>query len=97
MSVLAVLAAAAWPSRRTAILVLLLRMWDSLERMPVMWDSYYWCLQTDLGLLLLLLFRGAGDETAVALSWAEIVRSQLVYFYGAAAFFKINTADDGQP
>ena len=92
LSVLAVLAAAAWPSRRTAILVLLLRMWDSLERMPIMWDSYYWCLQTDLGLLLLLLFRGAGDETAVALSWAEIVRSQLVYFYGAAAFFKINTA-----
>ena len=92
LSVAAVLAAAARPSRRTAILALLLRIWDSLERMPIMWDSYYWCLQTDVGLLLLLLFPGAGDETGVALSWAEIVRSQLVPFYAAAAFFKINTA-----
>ena len=48
-------AAAAQPSAETLALALLVRLADMVARMPVIWDSWYWCLQIDGGLLVLLL------------------------------------------
>jgi hypothetical protein len=67
--------------------------------MPVMWDSYYWCLQVDGGLLLcvgyLALVRGLSADShadSLAAWWATTARQQLAIFYLAAGVWKVNTS-----
>ena len=60
---------------------------------PFCWDSIYWCLQIDGGMLLLLLVCGlAADRAALAAWWATTARMQLTLFYAASAFWKLNTS-----
>ena len=99
LSWLIVLASSARPAPKTFALALVVRLADTLSIMPVMWDSYYWCLQVDGGLLLcvgyLALVRGLlADSHADSLAawWATTARQQLAIFYLAAGVWKVNTS-----
>lgn len=100
VSWLVVLAAAARPSAQTFSLALSIRLADSISLMPLMWDSYYWCLLVDGGLLLLLVYLAfhsalhSADAHADSLAewWATTARQQLATFYLAAAAWKLNTS-----
>ena len=98
-SVAAVSLAAMRPTLSLTLLALLIRLSDTVQRVPFVWDSYYWCLQTDGALLVICAahwLRGGKDSReardGLALWWGETVRLQLALFYGAAALFKLNTA-----
>ena len=101
LSWLIVLASSARPAPESFALALVVRLADTLSIMPVMWDSYYWCLQVDGGLLLCLgylaLVRGqllSADSHADSLAawWATTARQQLGIFYLAAGVWKVNTS-----
>ena len=96
---LLVMAAAARPAPQTVMLALLVRVTDTLSLMPIMWDSYYWCLQLDGGLLVALAHLSIGrralqlaDTAALAEWWANTARVQLSLFYLASGFWKINSS-----
>lgn len=87
------LAMCVYPSRSNIALALVLRLYDTWSHIPVVFDMYYWCLQTDAGLLFLLLLAPASASRAsLATWWARMVRVQLGLFYGAAAYWKLNTS-----
>jgi hypothetical protein len=83
------------------------RIFAVLASMPYVHDSQYWCLQTDLALVLVILGTlrtrsrngvvgpAAGfdskEAASVAAGTASIVRGQFLLFYTAAALFKANT------
>ena len=88
---------AAYPTPHMAIVALAVRLLDSLVLVPVIWDSYYWCLQLDGGLLLLLLGQrawlpGGPAKSSYASWWAETARLQLAVFYFASGFWKLNSS-----
>ena len=89
---LAVSAAAFKPGPTTMALALAMRIADTLSVVPQIWDSYYWCLQIDGGLLLLIITHGTADRNVLAAWWADAARCQLACFYGAAAFWKFNSS-----
>ena len=83
----------AYPSRLNIALALMLRLYDTWTRIPIVFDMFYWCFQTDTGLLLLLLLSPAATSRAsLAAWWGRMVRIQLCFFYGAAAYWKLNTS-----
>ena len=99
LSWLIVLASSARPAPKTFALALVVRLADTLSIMPVMWDSYYWCLQIDGGLLLCLgylaMVRGLSADShadSLAAWWATTARQQLAIFYLAAGVWKVNTS-----
>ena len=91
-----VIALFARPSPRILVLAIGLRCCHTLALMPIIWDSFYWCLQIDgAGLLLcvsLTWLHGSAEPGQVAWWWASIARHQLSIFYTACAFWKLNTS-----
>ena len=88
---------AAWPSPLTLLLAIGSRLVDTLYKVPIVWDSFYWCLQVDGGMFSLLVFlviiqRHHADRRLVAAWWADTARLQLSLFYLASGFWKINTS-----
>ena len=82
-----------YPSRSNIALALVHRLYDTWSHIPVVFDMYYWCFQTDAALLFLLLLAPASASRAsLATWWARMVRVQLAFFYGAAAYWKLNTS-----
>mmetsp|Transcript_36806 Transcript_36806/g.60927 ORF Transcript_36806/g.60927 Transcript_36806/m.60927 type:complete len:573 (+) Transcript_36806:54-1772(+) len=84
----------AFPSTPLACVSLCVRLSATLHKMPFVWDSYYWCLQTDLVLLLALLpalARRCSANTALFTA-SRTIRVQLALFYLGAGFWKINTS-----
>lgn len=68
-------------SPRLWMTAMVVTMVEVLFKMPFIWDSELWCMQTDLAFLLTL----ADYRLA-----ATVMRPQLVLFYAAAAFWKLN-------
>jgi hypothetical protein len=75
-------------------------------KIPFIWDSEFWCNQTDLTILLavlstcgpsMLFFRkinsslpSAAERSLIYESAADTIRLQMIVFYSAAAFWKLN-------
>uniref|UniRef100_A0A7S3JWS7 Uncharacterized protein n=1 Tax=Aureoumbra lagunensis TaxID=44058 RepID=A0A7S3JWS7_9STRA len=57
--------------------------------MPFIWDSEYWCILTDLAMLLAILIT-SGDRTKLLPLARKIICIQMVIFYTAAAVWKLN-------
>jgi hypothetical protein len=96
ISAVIVATAALRPAHTVTIAALTVRLVDTVMLIPMCWDSFYWCLQTDAALLTLLLMEGARQtdarRAALATWWADLVRQQLSIFYVAAGFWKCNTS-----
>lgn len=100
--VLLVLLTTAFPRRSVLMLALAVRLTETALRIPFVWDCDHWTQLMDSGMLTLCLLatlRGAlgrwgGDEVGpvVAQAWALTSRWQLVLFYFAAGFWKINSS-----
>jgi hypothetical protein len=95
---------AAFPRRPLLMLALAVRLTETFLRIPFVWDCDHWTQLMDSGMLVLCLLaslRGllgrtspVGNEVGpvVAQAWALTSRWQLVFFYFAAAFWKINSS-----
>lgn len=84
--------------------ILLVLFIDAIK-IPFVWDSEFWCMQTDLAILLaalatfgpkILLWGSTALPPVEELSLlynsaADIVRRQMTVFYSAAAFWKLNS------
>lgn len=93
LSLVVVAIAAASRLPQTLALAMLVRLAETLWKMPNCWDSYYWALQIDGGMLLLLLLCGRhADRDSLADHWATTARAQLSLFYVASSFWKLNTS-----
>jgi len=80
------------------------RLFSFAIAVPFVWDSYFWCAQTDAALLFALLpyawaslraRRSVGDRQDIADVFhqnAGTARWQLSLFYAASGFWKINTS-----
>ena len=92
----AVLATMLWPSTPVACVALSVRLADAVMLMPTIWDSYYWCFQTDGALLLMTILTRPWRSTKSALTlsswWSDTVRLQLSVFYLASGVWKINSS-----
>ena len=87
------------PTPQTFALALTFRLADTLYKIPFCWDSFYWCLQIDGGLYILLVYFAVAkstlhlaDRDTLAAWWATTAKYQLAFFYLAAGFWKINTS-----
>ena len=87
------------PTPQTFALALTFRLADTLYKIPFCWDSFYWCLQIDSGLYILLVYFAVAkstlhlaDRDTLAAWWATTAKYQLAFFYLAAGFWKINTS-----
>ena len=88
------LMASLFPAPQVLVLCLMVRLYDTWCLIPTQaWDSYYWCLNVDGGLLLLLLSGYASrdiDRSRISAWWGSTARVQLAIFYLASGFWKIN-------
>ena len=88
-----------WPPVLCAALAV--RIYANCEPWPNVWESHFWCAQTDAALLLsrvAQLLSGSGGGLSISLSNAQrsfalrdanrVVRWQLAFFYSSAALFK---------
>ena len=88
-----VVAAAAFPTSTLVVCAaLIVRLADMIVRLPNIWDSCWWCLQTDASLLLLVLSARWRGVPPFAQWWAETTRLQLAVFYFFSSFWKLNSS-----
>ena len=95
------------PRLSTLGLMLAVRLGDTFCRIPFIWDCDHWGLQMDAGILFLCVFialsrflcrkdgaSGSPDavEAALVRAWSYTLRMQLVCFYLAAGFWKLNSS-----
>ena len=82
------------PDTSLIVLTLMMRLYQTWTLIPTRaWDSFYWTMNVDGGLLLLLFSGHAlriSDRPRIATWWANTSRVQLGIFYVASGFWKIN-------
>lgn len=95
-------AAGATRSVRLLCATMAVVMVSDLIKAPFIWDSEWWCLQTDLAFILSATLEDGFFSSTIAVQpearqrifarAAATIRIQMTIFYSAAAFWKLNTA-----